>query len=79
MNDERLVDWQAAVEAARKHIKLAGQLQHDGVEGIKRIRAGQGSVLSLKECHQSVGLGVRMERGAYQNLLYLHRVKPKAE
>lgn len=68
--------WQEAIEAGARHIKMGTRLQKDGLDGIRQILAGQAGYMSMSQCHQSIALGVRLERDGYKNLLYLERARP---
>lgn len=80
MSDDLMAAWEAALAAAERHVKMATQLQKDGLEmmmAAKNEEDVRKSRLRAKEGRQSLAMGVQMERSAYDTVLALQRNKPR--
>jgi hypothetical protein len=78
-SDEQLEAWRGAVAASEKHLKIAAQLQRDGLEALQMLRAEKGAdKTKLREARAMLALGVTMEKDAHTHLLMLYRTKPRA-
>lgn len=69
-----LTVWQAAVDAAERHLKIAAQLQRDALQGMAAART-EGD--APRDWLRALEMGVTIERAAHTELLTLHRNKPR--
>ncbi|MBK8434504.1 MAG: hypothetical protein IPL28_25850 [Chloroflexi bacterium] len=76
---ELLAVWQAAVDACQRHLKIAAELQKEGLMGLKMARAQEATAADVKMWRGMLADGVRMERAANGELLLLHKTRPRVK
>lgn len=73
--------WQAAVTAAKQHIKLGTTLQAQGVELLKAAQRSDGDSSTLGKLIQqataTITSGTKIERAAHIEIINLHQMEPK--
>lgn len=75
----RLDAWQAAVDAAERHIKIGATLQGQGGEILKnKPNADPESIAKLiQQATATIEKGVKLERDARDKLIELYQQQPK--
>lgn len=68
--------WQESVAACERHLKMAAQLQKDGLEMMVRGKKDDDAKLA-RSGRQTMAEGVRMEQATNRELLALQRNKPR--
>lgn len=68
--------WQASVTACERHLKMAAQLQTDGLRMMQQGR-DNGDAKVAADGRRTLMMGVDMEQKTNRELLSLNRNKPK--
>lgn len=71
-----IVVWENAVAASERHLKIAAQLQRDGLEAMREAKQSRDEGAE-RNAMAILETGVSIERTAYGELLTLHRSKPR--
>lgn len=76
---DRLVIWQEAIDATRRHLQFAKAFQNAGKKIVLRLQESpdEGTPEDISRCLIALERGTKMERDAYRELIELHNLQPR--